>query len=191
MKRSFKLLAVALIAITPMLSSCADTNEPSAPATVQPQEGLITDLLGGVLRLVGVVLTGPDANGPDVSKWIGPAGGTISTAAYTLVVPANAVSVNTRFDVEPTNTGAYMLDLHAYKKGLLGLIDVGAAGFNKPVTLTVSYANAEGVENARQIVIVYVKSSSSVEVQATTVNTTNQTVSSQLSHFSKYAMVQN
>ena len=41
---------------------------------------------------------------------------------------------------------------------MLGLIDVGARGFDKPVELTISYRNAEGVTNEGRLAIIYIVS---------------------------------
>lgn len=193
MKRSMRALVAAMLVATPLVTSCADVprDPTSLPAVSQPQNGLISGLLGGVLGLLGNILTGPDANGPDASGWIGSAGGTVSTASYTLVVPANAVSQSTLFEIEPANNGSYTTELHAYRKGLLGLVDVGSKGFNKPVVLKVSYANASGVVNPNSLVIIYINSQGVPEIQNSTTDATNKTVASSLSHFSKYALAQN
>lgn len=192
MKRSMKTLLAALLIVTPLITSCAEIKDPvDSTPSVQTDGSLIGGLLGGVLGLVDGLVYGSDANGDAASAWIGPEGGTIKTAAYTLTVPANAVSATTRFDVEPTNTGTYSLDLHAYRKSLLGLVDVGAKGFNKPVTLTMSYANARNVTDASALLIVYVKSDGTIQWQNCVLDAKTETVSSALSHFSKYAMVQN
>src|SRR5688572_33152728 len=64
MMRSFKALLVALLLATPILTSCSESVDPTSTApVVQPQDGLIGDLLGGLLGLVGSIITGPDANG--------------------------------------------------------------------------------------------------------------------------------
>jgi hypothetical protein len=195
MTRSFKALVVALLLATPILSSCSESVDPTSTApAVQPQDGLIGDLLGGLLGLVGTILTGPDANGADAEKWIGSGGGTVSTAAYTLTVPAGAVSQSTRFRVEPTNTGTYSVDLSAHRKGgLLGLslVEVGSKGFAKPVKLTIKYANATNVQNPNSLVIVYIRTDGTVVTQTTVVNTTAENVTTSLGHFSRYAMAQN
>lgn len=200
MKRSFKAIVVALLLAVPLLSSCADNlpSGPAASAEIQRQDGLIdglvggvTDVAGGVVNLLGAVLTGPDANGSEASAWIGSEGGVVKTAAYTLTVPRGAVSTKTRFVVRPTNTGAYMVELDAYVNGLLGQVEVGSKGFKKPVQLTISYAKANGVTNEKKISIVYVTSSSHGTLQPVVVDTRDNDVTAQLSHFSKYAMVQN
>ena len=192
MKRSFKaLLAVALI-VTPLLTSCSEARDPvGAAPSLEPQSGLISDLLGGTLKLLNVVLKGPDANGEAKSAWIGPQGGTITTAAYTLTVPAYAVTKSTRFDIVPVNDGTYTVELHAYEQGLLGLIDVGSKGFKKPVLLKYSYKNAIGIENESKLVILWVRPDGKIEVQNCDVNKEKDTITGSLNHFSKYALAQN
>jgi hypothetical protein len=200
MKRSFRAFLVAVLLAAPLLSSCSDVNpmEPVPSTTIERQDGLlggllggVLDLVGGVVNLLGSVLTGPDANGSAKSAWIGSNGGTIQTAAYTLTVPRGAVSKNTRFEVKPTNTGAYMLELNAYEKTLLGETNVGQRGFKKPVKLTISYKNAEGVTDPKKLAIVYIISPTKGEVQKTAVDSKDRDVTAELKHFSKYAMIQN
>src|SRR5688572_26788901 len=99
MKRSFRAFLAAVLIAVPVLAGCNEANKPIAPvSTIERQDGLL-DLVGGlvggvvdgVVKLVGVILTGPDANGAEKSAWIGSEGGSISTAAYTLTVPRGAV----------------------------------------------------------------------------------------------------
>lgn len=201
MKRSFRAFLIAALVAVPLLSSCNEVQAPEVPQasnTIERQDGLIGDLLGGVIdvvegtvNLLGSILTGPDANGDAAYAWIGSEGGTIKTAAYTLVVPRGAVRENTKFEVEPENNGAYIVNLHAYEKGLLGLVDVGGKGFRKPVLLTISYEKAKGVLDERKLTIIYLSSESSTEVQPSTVDRRDKEVTAQLQHFSKYAMAQN
>jgi hypothetical protein len=195
MKRSIRALTAALLIATPVLSGCGDIQDPITPApAVQPQNGLIGDLLGtavGLLSGVLNILSGPDANGTAQSVWIGSDGGTITTAAYTLVVPKGAVYESTRFTVSPANDGTYKIDLTAERKGLLGYYDVGSKGFARPVSLTISYAKATGVLDPRKLIIVYLRSDGKAEIQPSVINTTTKAVTSYLGHFSKYALVQN
>ena len=199
MKRSFKAFLMALLVAVPAISSCADNPaSPETSTTIQRQDGLIgnlldttTDLVDGVVTTLDNVLTGPDANGSEASAWIGSEGGVVKTAAYTLTVPRGAVSTKTLFVVKPTNTGAYMVELDAYVNGLLGKIEVGSQGFKKPVQLTISFANANGITNEKKIAIVYVTSDGQAKIQPVTVDTKEDEVNAGLAHFSKYAMVQN
>jgi hypothetical protein len=203
MKRSFKALLTAMLIAVPMLASCSDVTGPVEPTTnIERQDGLLGDLLGGVIEtavdlvggvvgLLGNILSGPDANGKVASAWIDSRGGTVKTAAYTLTVPKGAVSTKTQFVIEPSNTGTYMVELHAYQNGLFGKVEVGHRGFRKPVLFTVSYRNADGVENERKLGIIYIKSPKEVELQRTSVDSRDKDITAFLSHFSKYAMVQN
>jgi hypothetical protein len=201
MKRSFKAFIVAMLVAAPMLSSCADMSgpvEPEVTSTIERQDGLLGGLLGvvgglvgGVVNLLGSVLSGPDANGNEVAKWIDSDGGTIKTAAYTLTVPRGAVRERTKFVVSPSNTGKYMVELEAFENTLLGMREVGSKGFRKPVLLTISYRNANGITNEKKIAIVYVVNPAKGEVQASDVDTRDNEVTAKLNHFSKYAMVQN
>lgn len=195
MRRSFKAFVAAVLIAVPVLASCNEASNPVAPTTtIERQDGLLDlvgGVVGGVLKLVGVILTGPDANGEAKYAWIDSNGGTITTAAYTLTVPRGAVGTRTKFVVAPVNDGSYTLQLDAYEQGLLGLVNVGPRGFKKPVLLTISWANANGVTNAKQIGIVFLKSATEVEAQNSTVDTRDKDVTASLSHFSKYAMVQN
>jgi hypothetical protein len=199
MKRSFRAFLTAVLIAVPILASCSESQGPIAPTTnIERQDGLLGDLVGGTVdllssavKLLGSILTGPDANGDAAYAWIGSNGGTIKTAAYTLTVPKGAVTKKTKFEVRPANTGQYMLELRAYEQDLLGLVDVGEEGFRKPVLLTISFANANGVTKPKKIGIIYIVSSSEVYSQPSAVDTKKETVTTPLSHFSKYAMVQN
>jgi hypothetical protein len=197
MKRSTRALLATLLVITPLLANCADNRDPSSPeipVTVQPQNGLLGGLLGAVGSLLSGVLNilgGADANGSAVYAWIGSDGGTIKTAAYTVVVPRGAVSKSTKFSLTPTNTGMYVTDLKAEQQGLLGLVSVGEKGFAKPIQYTVSYAKATGSFDPKKLVIVYLRSDGKAEITATTIDTKTKTVTGSLQHFSKYALVEN
>jgi len=183
----------------PMLASCNDAQNPIAPTTnIERQDGLIGDLLGGVINtvggaveLLGSVLSGPDANGEVVTAWIGTEGGTLRTAAYTIVVPEGAVTRRTQFEIRPLNNGTYTVDLRAYQQGLLGKIDVGVRGFRQPVELRFSYAQAKGVTDTKRLGIIYIQSEDRVELQRVWLDYYAKTITARLEHFSKYAMVQN
>ncbi|HEY0809792.1 MAG TPA: hypothetical protein VGD49_06495 [Longimicrobiales bacterium] len=199
MRRSFKALLAAVLIAVPMLASCNDAQNPISPTTnIERQDGLIDGLLGGVVntvggvvKLLGSVLSGPDANGEAVSAWIGSEGGTLRTAAYTIVVPEGAVTRKTQFEIWPLNNGTYTVELKAYQQGLLGKVDVGVRGFQKPVELRFSYAQAQGITDLKRLGIIYIESPDRVELQKVWLDTTAKIITAPLSHFSKYAMVQN
>jgi hypothetical protein len=204
MTRSFRNFIVALLVTLPLVTSCSDPQAPMVPqqSSIERQDGLIGDLLGtvtntltstvsGVVGLLDNILSGPDANGKSNYAWIDADGGTIKTAAYTLTVPRKAVRTRTKFVIEPVNNGTYSVELHAYRQGLLGLIDVGGRGFDRPVELTISYRKAEGVTDERKLAIIYIASPKEVELRPSKIDRRDKEVTAKLDHFSKYAMVQN
>ena len=197
MKWSSKALVAALLLTIPVLSSCSEQPDLLAPPTqvvAGPQEGLLGDLLGGVVNVVsGVlnILSGPDANGKAVSAWIDEDGGTLSVAAYKLTVPRGAVSKRTLFELAPANDGTYKVELNAYRQSLLGRVEVGSRGFDRPVLFTVSFANANGVTDPRKLIIIYLRNDGTAEIQPGVIDQGHETVTSPLSHFSKYALMQN
>jgi hypothetical protein len=145
-------------------------------------------LLGDV---VGLVVGGDDANAEETRQWIDEDGGVLKTGPYTLVVPAGAVSGPTLFEISPTNTGTYSVDLTATQKSRWrGTVNVGAQGFKRPVTLKMSYSGADNLKDGLRLVIVYV-TENGVEIQPSRVDASSKTVSGTLNHFSKYALVQN
>jgi hypothetical protein len=73
---------------------------------------------------------------------------------------------------------------------LLGNILNTGGTFKKPVTLTLSYARTPDNVDPSHLTIVYINGTQMVG-QASTVNTTNKTVTATLYHFSKYAMASN
>lgn len=197
MRRSFRAFTATLLLITPLLASCADITEPAPRPNVERQEllGVVTGLVGTVVNLlgsvVGLLVGGDDANAPAVTKWIGSSGGVLQTGPYTLIVPAGAVSSSTKFGISPTNTGTYSIDLSATRKGLFGTYDVGSRGFGRPVTVKFSYAGADNLKDPSKLVVVYVTINGQAVPQITSIDTLKQSVSTELDHFSKYALVQN
>ena len=206
MKRRSRALVALMLIITPTLANCGDVGNPVAPDQPQvtaPNEllglvggllGVVTGVVGGVVGgLVGVLdglLTGPDAVGEHAAKWIGPEGGSLSTAAYTLIVPRNAVSQKSLFEMQPALDGGYSIELTARRVVSGRWVDVGGKGFNVPVRLRISYARANGVTDPTKLIVVYVNEQIIAEPQPTVVDRTNRTASGSLSHFSRYALVQ-
>lgn len=82
------------------------------------------------------------------SAWIDASGGVLQAGGHTLYVPENAVQEPTRFSMrEAAHTvdgvAVLALDLHANQGSGKRERDVGAAGFDVPVTLCVSYADVD------------------------------------------------
>jgi hypothetical protein len=136
-------------------------------------------LLGGLLKLVGKVLS-------LVIKIIGLDGGLLTLQNHSLLVPPGAVTQPTTFRMELVPNRLVMVDLEATRRGR----DVGADGFGTPVTLTLSYKDAD-VRDPSKLFILRYNENGEHERLPSVVNTTNKTVSAQLDHFSRYCMATN
>lgn len=199
-------LAMVVMAIV-IIAGCDKASEPLAPEeSVAPQSGLLSDLLGGRKG-------GPNAGSytlvegqlrtskKTVSQWIGPLGGTLILpgeskdllpAFHAIVVPPLAVTQPTLFTMSIASDKYIMVDLRAEQQTLFGLKDVGSKGFNLPVVLWLSYADATNLVNVdlNSLLILHmredgrppepVKSVVQVGVHKYVIGT--------LFHFSKYAM---
>ena len=127
-----------------------------------------------------------------VSQLIGVGGGTLSVMGHTLVVPAGAVRIPTLFTMTLPRLGYVEVELHATVTGLLGrLIDVGAKGFDRPVTLSMSYARATNVDDPRDLVILHKLGNNKYEVIPSVLDVNTKRLRAELEHFSGYCMASN
>ena len=176
---------VAFAALALFAASCGEPSRISAPpVTAQHATAtsytLLPDALPLTLNLDDLVS----------SKLIGLSGGSVSLLGHTISVPSGAVTTPTFFTLAILPTGKVEVDLLALAPNLLGkYMSVGQYGFNKPVTLTLTYARSGDVDPSK-LVIVY-ESSTGFQPLPTTVNTTAKTASAQLSHFSQYGLASN
>lgn len=175
---SLAALCLALVAVScdrPQTTESAVNTAVSFGSVDQSEYRLVRDVLP---------LPVPDLS---LSSIIGTGGGQISLLGHSLQVPAGAVAVPTIFTMTVLTNGYVEVDLTAVVSSLLGSVDVGEKGFNKPVTLTLTYARSPDTLDPSKLLIVYVDGKK-LEPLASTVNRATKTVSAQLSHFSKYAM---
>lgn len=149
------------------------------PTVVHGSTDQVNGLLGG---LVGIVIKVVNV----VFGVIGLDGGILTLQQHALVVPAGAVLVPTGFKMELIPNDHVMVDLGAYVLGQ----DVGEKGFEKPVTLTLSYANAN-VKDPSKLYILRYNENGQHEKLPSVVDPVKKTVSAQLDHFSKYCMATN
>ena len=122
---------------------------------------------------VGVVTASIDENG-----------GSLNIGDHTLYVPAGAVQYRTLFTMTKL-PGQIKVGLTATR---LLPNDIGRRGFDKPLTLTLSYANASEIPNEEDLKIVWVKLNGETVVQPSTVNAAGDAVSASLDHFSDYGL---
>jgi hypothetical protein len=201
-RRGAFLRSVAMLAAVFVVASCdhtADRESPLAPVTpAAPQAGVVGDLLSDILRPPPpgpfTLITETPHSGPfQLTRLLNISGGTISVAGITVDVPAGAVTVPTLFTVFALPTPVIDASLTAVIPQWLGrVLDIGERGFNKPVTITMSYAQATNVVDPSKLVIVYYNyDENRLEALPSTVDTVRKTVSARTRHFSKYGMASN
>lgn len=208
MRRGFGLAIAVLIGT----SACADLDQAAAPPDqLAPQAQLLAP--DGEFRLVRGMFPSPMGNAAscDVrgvergdrlqsAVWIDQRGGVVTVlgglvrlriVAHVLTVPPRAVSGRTLFcmKLEPTNHMQVRLYAHALDaEG--NVIDVGGAGFNRPVVLALSAVTVDLSSSLmRRLVVVYDPENGSPLERTTSFSLwPTATVIAELDHFSKYAM---
>jgi len=106
-------------------------------------------------------------------QWIGAAGGFVRMGAYSLEIPANAVSQETFIEMEQVNAGDWPVELSPH-----------GIQFNVPVTLRMHVQGALGAENLRM----YWWNPDARHWEALQSSTEHRVVSAQLHHFSRYTI---
>lgn len=151
------------------------------PRTATDEEGNEYTLVEGTLPLTLDRL--------HESEVIGVEGGSIQLAGHTLTVPAGAVDEPTLFVLGVLPSGYVEVELHAFLADpLQGLVDVGEQGFKRPVTLSLTYSWASGVDDPEKLLILHLREDGVAEPVPSTVDTESRTVVAQLEHFSRYCM---
>lgn len=123
-------------------------------------------------------------------QMIGAQGGTIELDGRRLIVPAGAVSTPTLFKVTISSDQFVRVELKATRRNHKGNDDdVGGQGFARPIRLEFSYTLASGVTDPSKLGIAWVREDGTMVRLPSVVNTGKKTVSSDLEHFSGYALV--
>jgi hypothetical protein len=187
-------------------------------AQVGPQDGLLDGLLGGLTgtvttvraidqygtirtytlvqeplltNVVGTLLNTVDGLLSVVTRLIGLNGGSLANLGHSVVVPANAVDQPTTFSLGVLLNGTTTVDLSAYAPGGSGRIDVGAAGFNRPVRADITYRRGSNIRDERRLVVLRLNPAGMGalhEVIPATIDRNNNKATVWLEHFSKYCM---
>ena len=182
MNRKWMKFTMSAFALTMVMYGCESLNESALVGPSEQSEILIIDrnaetgytIARETDPAVGVVSSIIDENG-----------GSLSIGNHVLTVPVGAVDGPTTFtmsklvdEIEVGLTATRLLPN-----------DVGHAGFNVPVTLSLSYENAAEVPaNLGQLRILWVKSNGQLEPQPSSLDAADHVVVGSLSHFSKYAL---
>jgi hypothetical protein len=145
--------------------------------TEGPPVGPEADLVGSALAPTGLMRCTPLA-ADSVTQTIGPAGGTLTVGAHQLSVPAGALLEPTTITaVAPSDT---VNTVRFQPEGLV---------FQQSPTLTMSYANCDGLGALVPKQIVYTTDALNIiESLLSTDDQLSQQVTAQLQHFSTYAV---
>lgn len=185
----FKRTAWLTLGLALLTASCADTGNkpesPFAPPVLHSEDSNtnytpIRDPLPLTLNFKDLIS----------SQLIGVSGGSISLLGHSITVPQGAVSTPTIFTIAVLPTGYTEVSLIALVPNLFSAWNVGERGFNKPVTLTMTWVRSPDPIDPSRVVILW-NHDGTVDPMPTTVNAAAKTASAQLPHFSKYCMATN
>lgn len=171
--------ACAALAASLLLTSC----ELAEPLSTEPAVTARFNSGGGAQRLV----RGDDGHGISISAVVGPEGADLRSGGHRLVVPPNAVSSATIFTATLTHQDAIVVELTATGVGSVVTNDVGAAGFQRPVKVFLSYKKVLEKLDPSDLRISYVNPLGTLDPLATALET-NGRISAELGHFSGYAV---
>lgn len=127
-------------------------------------------------------------------------GGEAKCGPHTLFVPANAFSAEVvDFTIMVKKGDEVRVQLHATSVGSSVANDVGAAGFDAPLNLTLTFAGSTNVAGKKKggkqglseddMVIAWVRPDGSYEELPTVINKETHSASADLHHFSEYALL--
>lgn len=134
------------------------------------------------------------------AAWIGAAGGSVTLAGHSLVVPEGAVDGPLCFTMDLRSGSEIDVDLHAWEMDSSEGCKGDKAGgelegtlwsqqFQLPVTLGLTYSRATNVSDPSDLQVAWLKNSTQMELLGSSVDEAAQEVTSQLDHFSAYALV--
>ena len=85
-------------------------------------------------------------------------------------------------------SGRVEVELQALVSNLFGVLSIGEQGFARPVSLSLSYAWASGVDDPQALKILHLRDEGGAEPLSTRVDPVGRTVTAELEHFSRYCM---
>lgn len=172
---------VAMMAMSPVLFSC-DSMETVTEPQLAPAHLAVMSKAGR--RLVVAAERTPGIG--TVSAEIGRAGGVLVLGGHTLTVSRGAVQAPTKFTMTRDPAEPLRVRLTASRQSQN---DVGAAGFDAPVILSLSFGKvADAPRDESAIAIVYFRPDGLVEELETEVHQVGKVASAQLPHFSLFGL---
>ncbi|MGQ0813445.1 MAG: hypothetical protein ACT4O1_03170 [Gemmatimonadota bacterium] len=130
---------------------------------------------------VAILKRNDNASSNTCSAAIDSRGGVFSHDAYTLTIPANAVSVATTFCIKVHEGDKMKVDLNAY------VDNKRVTQFDQPVMLSISYKNTAYADAARVFVVYHNYGAGTLDPLSSTMDSATQVVSAWLWHFSDYS----
>lgn len=177
--------AAAFVLLFALLGTACDTMGPDR--VLSPTTRRSTDVSTNS-RSVAVLITQTLQKDSATFAVFGSNGGTLSTGAHTLYVPAGAVSGPTIFAIQVVSGQNIYVQLRAYDNKTGEPVTV----FATPVKLTLSYSQTYFTEPS-VLSVIYLPNGLSGDMvpMPSTVDQTTQTVSAWLPHFSDYTLGEN
>jgi hypothetical protein len=181
-RKLMKFSGISALALTLLLWGCDNLSDPSSKLT-------------GPTDQSNILIIERDADGYTIARETDPAvgvvsalidqkGGSLSIGEHILTVPAGAVDAPTVFTMSKLQKDI-KIGLTATR---LLPNDVGHAGFNVPVRLSLSYANAKTVPDADALKVLWLKPDGSQVVQPSQVDETHHDVTGLIYHFTDFGL---
>jgi hypothetical protein len=189
LKKLLRANTVALLAIATVLACAPDKRSDSLSPT-ETQVEAANGAAAGAVVYTRIMETPPTGLPLSIGALIGLLGGVLNLGDHGIVVPYGAVTLPSLFTITRTSNTYIELDLMSVRQLLGRLLNIGELGFNKPVTVKMSYARATNVTNPSHLKIMRLLPNGGYEIIPSVVDTQKKTVSAQLDHFSRYCMVQ-
>lgn len=189
-KKYLPIVTLLVLGLTLILSAC-DGGTVAGPDAVQADSWRVAyDASQSDLQLWVKVVHGEDGVGAASSAVIGAAGGAMKVANHRLHVPADALAEEAIFTMALEDPSAIQVDLTASSSLDVSQInDIGAAGFDKPLKLVLSYSAARNVDDPSKLAIAGINPDGSLELISTTIDEGARTLTAYITHFSGYIVV--
>lgn len=176
-----KLSTLALLALSVFLYSCDNLGQTTGPELNPRGYAIFSSTTGEQY----VVVRGEEGLGV-VSGTIGASGGELHLGTHTLEVPAGAVDAPTVFSMSRAADDLLRIRLSATRDSHN---DVGAAGFEKPVRLSIDFSAAEDLPNdVSQLEVIFFRPDGLVEPFSTFLDVQDKKATGELPHFSDYGL---
>ena len=177
------LRAIPLVALTVLFWGCEDGGVVQPQTELRPGPGTLLSTSGQIYTVVREGFSSSSS----ATITLGPTGSArVRVGDHEIFVPAGAVDRTTTFRLVKTSGTEIRFSLTA--TGSDGT-NVGAAGFRKPIELSVFYGNSVNVSDPSRLSVGWVVNGVIQEMRFPVVDTAARKATAYLDHFSEYALV--